>query len=332
MVGHMHIVVRRFLFSFFVLFFLVAAPLVVLYTAGYRLNISNRRLQQTGVLAITTFPRGSNILLNGQNLAQKSPFLVQRVMPNTHAIVLSKKGYHDWSQRIRVDEGRTTYITARLFANSQPSLLNANASALALRSRLAANLITVDTASVTFTNNGANVEVHSGSGSTDQLIALLPINDYELLRDDAEYLLLRDARNVAFVVARQGGKVVKLPTELTAYDWLANEDMLLWTDGTEIHIYAAALENDTFVTRDGQSIVDVAWHPEADSFFVAGSMRIDAYDMSIHETREVTNLLTDTQIVDIWTDSSGKNLYYLDHELTDNRGDTPLVYKLPLSL
>jgi hypothetical protein len=332
MVGHMHITARRFLFAFFALVFVVAAPLVVLYTAGYRLNISNRRLQQTGVLAITTFPRGGSIVLNGQNLAQKTPYVVQRVMPSMHSVVLNKKGYHEWSQRVRVDEGRTSYITARLFADSQPTLLNATASALALRSRESTELITVDDASVTFLNNGANVEVHTGSGTTDQLIALLPINDYQLLEDDATYILIVDERNVAFVVAREGGEVVELPTRLTAYDWMTNENLLIWTDGTEVNIYDANTDENTFITRNGQSIVDVVWHPEADSFFIATPATIEAYDRSVHETREVTPLLSEAVIDDIWVDDAGKNLYYLDHELVENTNETTFVYELPLTL
>lgn len=328
----MHITIRRLLFAFFVLVFLVAAPLVVLYTAGYRLNISNRRLQQTGVLAITTFPRGGNIILNGQGLAQKTPYVVQRVMPANHTVSLNKKGYHEWSQRVRVEEGRTTYVTARLFADSQPHVLNAADSALALRSREDTSTTTVDDASVTFFNNGANIEVHTGSGPTDQLIALLPLNSYRLLEEDTEHILIADQRNVAFVVARNGGEVVELPTPLTAFDWLANDNLLVWTDGAEVNLYAAATGEHTFVTRDGQSIIDVAWHPEADSFFVATSSAIAAYDMSVYETREVTPILSNAIIADIWTDNGGKNLYYLEVLPGENITETLFVHELPLTL
>ncbi len=332
MVGHMHLTLRRFIFAFFVLIFVITAPLVVLYTAGYRLNISNRRLQQTGVLAITTFPRGSNIILNGQGLAQKTPYVVQRIMPNNHEVILQKKGYHEWSQSLRVDEGKTAYVTARLFADIEPELLNASASALALRSRDTSPLITVDDASVSFLDNGANVEVHAGLGTTDQLIALLPLGNYRLLEEDAEYILISDERQIAFIVARQGGEVVELPTRLTAFDWLANEDLLIWTDGTEVNTYAAETGDNTFITREGQTIVDVAWHPEADSFFVASATSLAAYDRSVYETREMVQLLTEATIHDIWLDSSGKNLYFLDTAPLDNSLEPIFVHELPLTL
>ncbi len=332
MVAHMHITLRRFLFAFFALAFVIAAPLVVLYTAGYRLNISNRSLQQTGVLAITTFPRGANIILNGQSLAQKTPYVVQRIMPNTHDVELNKKGYHEWSQRVRVEEGKTAYISARLFANSEPVILGADDSALALRSRDTVNLITVENTSVNFFNNGANVEVRAGSGTSNQLIALLPLGDYRLLEEDPEYILIAESRNVAFIVARQGGEVVELPKRLTAFDWLANEDLLIWTDGSEVNTYDAVTGEDTFITRDGQSIIDVAWHPEADSFFVATATTLSAYDRSVHETREVVTLLTNASLVDIWLNASGKNLYYLDSLPIETDSEPTFVHELTLTL
>ncbi len=332
MVVGMHINLSRILFAAFVLFFVLAAPVVVLYTAGYRLNISNQRLQQTGVVVISTQPRNSTISLNGHRFAQKTPFVMQRVMPALHTVVLHKQGYHEWSQGIRVDEGRTTYITARLFADSQPQLLNTTDAGLVLRARKSLEVLMPDDASVNLLNNGAHIEVHTGSGANDQLIALLPINEYRVLKDDAEYLLMVDQTNLAFVIARHGGAVVKLDTRLTAFDWLDDENLLLWTDGTEVNIYDAATNKNTFITREGQATVDVAWHPEADSFFIATTTSITAYDRFVHETRETVLLLTDDSVFEIWLDAAGKTLYYLDQPpITPDSVSIP-IYALPLAV
>lgn len=330
----MHIKLRRLIFVIFVGIFLVAAPLVVLYTAGFRLNISNHQLQQTGVLAINTFPRGSTIVLNGRGLAQKTPFVVQRLMPNLHAITLQKKGYHDWSQRINVEAGKTAYVTARLFANSQPVTLNSQESTLALRSRKGRIELPPDQASLSLFDNGANIEVRSGpqtsDGTSHTLIGLLPLGDYEILEEDDNYILLVDTQQQAFVIGRQGGAVVELPTRLTTYDWLDNEDLLIWTDGTEVNIYAAESGERTFITREGQSVVDVAWHPAADSLFVATGTSLTTYDRVVYETRGTTTLLSDSSLVDIWLDAPGKNLYYLETPFSAN---LPLVvHKLQLVL
>ncbi|HRH31757.1 MAG TPA: PEGA domain-containing protein [bacterium] len=326
----MHISLRRLIFLVFVLVFVITAPLVVFYTAGYRLNISNRHLQQTGVLAITTYPRGSNIVLNGQNLAQKTPYVVQRIMPNLHEITLQKKGYHEWSQKLRVDEGKTSYVTARLFADTEPVLLEGSAVSLALRAHDDHIITATDSASIRFFDNGANVEVKTGTSPTEELIALLPEGTYRLLEEDPEYILIADERNLGFMIARQGGEVVELPTAILAFDWLDNENLLIWTDGTEVNTYDAVSGEKTFITREGQTVHDVAWHPVADSFFVVSGTTLLAYDRNVHETREVVPLLVDTNMQDIWLDAGGKNLFFADAQITPGTTTAPSVYELPL--
>lgn len=326
----MHISVRRLIFIFFVLIFVVAAPLVVFYTAGYRLNISNRHLQQTGVLAITTYPRGGSIILNGQGLAQKTPYVIQRIMPNLHEVVLQKKGYHEWSQKIRVDEGKTSYITARLFADTEPSVLDGSAITLALRTHDNQIAPIVDNASIRFFDNGANIEVRTGTGAGEELIALLPKGTYRLLEEDVDYILIADERNLGFIIARQGGEVVELPTAIAAFDWLVNENLLIWTDGNEVNTYDAVSGEKTFITREGQTVTDVAWHPEADSFFVVSGTTLLAYDRNVHETREVVPLLVDTNMQDIWLDAAGKNLFFAETQITSASTTPPTIYNLPL--
>ncbi len=325
----MHISLRRLIFAIFVTVFLVSAPLLVLHTAGYRLNISNRHLLQTGVLALATAPRGSTITLNGQSLAQKTPYVVQRIMPSTHTLVLQRKGYHDWSQRVSISEGKTTYVTARLFAESEPVLLDDTEAALALRSRTDFTT-TPDQASISLFDNGANLEVRSGTATEGTLIGLLPRGTYELIVESPEYIVLTNDRQTPFVIARNGGAVVELPTTLTAFDWLENKDLFLWTDGNEVNIYDAANSIKTFITRQSEAVVDVAWHPEADSLFVASADSLAAYDMSVHETREVTPLLTNLPMGDIWIDSAGKNLYFTKQPVSDTAPDQ--IFALPLVL
>ncbi len=326
----MHRSVRRLIFAFFVLVFVISAPLVVLYTAGYRLNISNRHLQQTGVLAITTFPRGSSIILNRQELAQKTPSVIQRLTPNAHTVTLHKLGYHDWNQVVTVEEGKTTYVTARLFAVSEPRLLLENEAALAVRNHPNQATQNLDSASVALVNNGANIEVRVGD-ETGNLIGLLPLGNYQILEEDNEYLILSDEQGETFIISRQGGAVVELPVPLQSYDWLDNDNLLLWSDGTEVNIYEAETNRRTFITREGQQVIDVAWHPDADSFFVASTGGLSAYDMSVYETRQVTPLLPATPMADIWLDTSGKNLYFTTEKFAPNQAPGN-IFELQLSL
>ena len=320
----MHISVRRFIFAFFVAVFLISAPLVVLYTAGYRLNISNHRLFQTGVLAITTYPRGANMYVNNQVLAQRTPYVIQRLVVNQYHLKLDKKGYHAWEQNVGIQEGKTTYVTTRLFAQSTPTPVpeSERARILTLEEQRVA-----DPASspISLTDNGSHIEVHSSDSPTAPLIGLLPQDTYRILQDDEQYVILTNERNLGFIISRDGGKVVELPTRIAVYDWLEDENLLLLSDGNEITIYDAGTEATTFITRQSEVVTDLAWHPSADSFFVATQDSITAFDRNVYETRPTYVLVDDTPIKEFWLDAQGKTIYFTQPDDTETLLELPLV-------
>jgi len=119
----MHRRVRTFIFFIFLGIFLVGAPGIVLYTAGYRINGNTWKIQQTGVIALSTLPRGASVLLNGVLASNTTPYVAQRLSPSHYTVTLSKNGYHPWEQSVAVDSGSTTYITGVLFADASPELL-----------------------------------------------------------------------------------------------------------------------------------------------------------------------------------------------------------------
>ncbi|MEK7632559.1 MAG: PEGA domain-containing protein [Patescibacteria group bacterium] len=119
----MHRRVRNGIFFVFLTIFVIGAPVIVLYTAGYRLNFSTWRVQRTGVIAITTLPRGASVTMNNQLIAEKTPYVAQRLTPGDYDVLLQKSGYQSWSQHVDVGSGSTTYITALLFSDTKPELL-----------------------------------------------------------------------------------------------------------------------------------------------------------------------------------------------------------------
>lgn len=119
----MHQGARRVIFVLFATTFFVGAPLIVFYTAGYRVNFTTWRVQQTGVIALSSLPKGAAVSMNGTSLNAKTPYVIQRLSPGKYTLSLQKDGYKSWSQIVSVGSGETTYATATLFADTTPELL-----------------------------------------------------------------------------------------------------------------------------------------------------------------------------------------------------------------
>ena len=99
----MHRKIRSVLFLIFVSIFIIGAPVIVLYTAGYRLNPTTWKVQHTGVIAISTLPRNATVSVNGALVSDRTPFVDQRLMPGEYDVLISKTGYQSWQQRVTVE-------------------------------------------------------------------------------------------------------------------------------------------------------------------------------------------------------------------------------------
>jgi len=102
---------RRILPWVFVLVFLVMAPAVVFYTAGYRWNQKKGVLERNGTLIIDATPSGAAIDLNGQRITDLAPVTLQNVAPGNYEIKLTLKGYHPWSKTLNVEPERVTFAS-----------------------------------------------------------------------------------------------------------------------------------------------------------------------------------------------------------------------------
>ncbi len=119
---------RRGLAWAFVILFLISAPVVVLYTAGYRLNLPSGRLVQTGILSISSVPSGARVLVDGV-LSGTTSALVKNLLPGSHRVELRKDGYLPWSKTLPIESQRTTFVQNAVLNADKPAVLQRAASA-----------------------------------------------------------------------------------------------------------------------------------------------------------------------------------------------------------
>ncbi|MFH1253130.1 MAG: PEGA domain-containing protein [Candidatus Uhrbacteria bacterium] len=100
--------IRKIIFWAFLATFFISAPLVVLYTAGYRWNFSRFSLVKTGLLSITTFPKNATIFLDGKP-QKTTPAILENIMPGLHKVRLLKDGYLSWEKTLEIKEQETTF-------------------------------------------------------------------------------------------------------------------------------------------------------------------------------------------------------------------------------
>src|SRR3989339_504439 len=87
---------RLILFLVFLFAFLISAPLIVLYTAGYRFDLSHGRIVHTAILNISSIPRNAVVFIDKIPSADPTPIVTNTIVPGEHLIQLQKTSYLPW--------------------------------------------------------------------------------------------------------------------------------------------------------------------------------------------------------------------------------------------
>jgi hypothetical protein len=94
--------------------FIMVAIWVILTAAGFKIEIKNRRLVQTSLIAVKSDPRDAVLSIDGQIQIGNSPWRVPNIVPGNHYIEVAKIGYVKWSKNIQLAPGETALLDSPL--------------------------------------------------------------------------------------------------------------------------------------------------------------------------------------------------------------------------
>ncbi|MDP2671084.1 MAG: PEGA domain-containing protein [bacterium] len=87
-----------------------------LYAKGYRIDFKNRSIDGTGIIQITTTPKGAAVLIDGEKSPKQATDVnLTNLHPGKYKITLKKSGFIDWQKEVEVRAGLVTPLEALLF-------------------------------------------------------------------------------------------------------------------------------------------------------------------------------------------------------------------------
>ncbi len=109
------LLLRRVIFAFFALLYLVVCPAVILYALGYLVKPgTDPRFVKTGLISIATIPSGANVYLGNRRYTQLTPSVLRNLIPGSYPVRLAMKGYQGWSRTVDVKPSRATVLDSVL--------------------------------------------------------------------------------------------------------------------------------------------------------------------------------------------------------------------------
>lgn len=93
---------------------MMIAPVLILYSMGYRLDIEKMKIVATGGIYVRTFPAADQIIIDSKIIDRPGLFansiFEQSLLPKTHTVLIKKSGYFDYTKTLLVEETLTTKL------------------------------------------------------------------------------------------------------------------------------------------------------------------------------------------------------------------------------
>ncbi len=166
------------------LFFLVAAPTLILYVLGKLPNLTAKKAAETGIISVTTDPRSVKVHINGEEKAEPTPTALRFLTAGSYDLKLTKEGYRTWNKTLTVLPGKVTHANPEpekqiLLKDSQPQTLRSGIKTYTL----------LNDSYWSLSQDGRTLLGSTIEGKNEKSFTL-PVIGLELLHNDGENLLV----------------------------------------------------------------------------------------------------------------------------------------------
>lgn len=93
---------------------LTVSVLLIFQAKGYKFDFKNRKIDKTGIIALSSTPTGAAVYLNG-TLTSATNTTLSDLAPGEYRLKLDKEGYLPWEKKVVVEAGLVTPVDVTLF-------------------------------------------------------------------------------------------------------------------------------------------------------------------------------------------------------------------------
>jgi len=111
--------IRRIMFWFFVLVFVVTWPLLMLYTFGISIQPDRKTpVVRTGIVSVESLPGRADLFVNGKDEKKTTPAVIENLNPGTYSLELRKEGFESWQAEVSIFADSVTKVDKAVLLRS----------------------------------------------------------------------------------------------------------------------------------------------------------------------------------------------------------------------
>lgn len=299
---------RHMLFFVFVAGFLITAPVVVLYTAGYRYHVGTGKIVQTGILNMRSIPKGAMIFIDDVLQNDHTPAVIGNVIPGSHEVRVEKPEYSSWKKTLDVYSKQSTLVSQIvLFLNQPPEPFPSDIVQKPLELKPTWESLSTDRFDIQNTNDRSILSRLNDNGLAS-IIAYLPLSTYRFEISPSPYVMLRDEgrERIVLIDTQDTSQPILLNTDATQWAWSSGGDSLLFSDGFDIEVYVPSLHVHETITRLSQPIRGLTWYPLGRVVVFSSGGNVFAQELDRRGQSNKTTLVEGLDVSDFWFENEGE--------------------------
>ena len=112
---------RRIILCSVIIFFILIAPVIILYSLGYSFDWQEKKVVLTGGLYIKSIPKRATVYINDKP-KKETPVFIKRLAPKYYQIKVTKEGFHEWSKKLKIESKLVTEVKDILLIPINPEI------------------------------------------------------------------------------------------------------------------------------------------------------------------------------------------------------------------
>lgn len=114
-------ILRRVVFSIFVVLYLILCPLTILYALGYLYRPGvEEGIVKTGLIYLATSPPGASIYVGNRRFRARTPAAIPNLLPGSYPVRVVLRNHWPWIRRVSVKPEEATAVEKILLLSREP--------------------------------------------------------------------------------------------------------------------------------------------------------------------------------------------------------------------
>lgn len=314
---------RRVVLYSTVLFFILATPIILLYSLGYSFDWQNKKLVLTGGLSLESIPKKADVYIDGE-IEEKTPISVKRLLPKDYQIRIIKQGFHPWQKKIKIESKLVTEAKNIL-------LIPINPDVEIVKENISKDFSVKEFLSQEKSDNIFYIQKSSyvlyktnQDGFEQEQISLtpLPAQEYEIFVSDNEEIAVLSENQELYLLDLETKIFEQIGENVEIITFSNDNKKILYATPSEIWVYYLKDINSQpnkkagekeLITRLGQKIKQVLWYDADEHIIFLVNQNIKITELDGRDERNTVDIIK-ADAKQITFHKKDKKLYFIEKE------------------